>query len=132
MKGRGRWRRTETGNRQVEPASGPPSHGEALRELVTKGWSYTDAVNAINARFGTDYARSAALGRVRRMRLAEIERPKPPPIMTEPQFRQADRSQTDDFALLKCLRRRPTFPRFKGARLRRVEIVPRRLGAVRL
>src|SRR5262249_34181508 len=132
MKGRGRWRRTETGNRQVEPASWPPSHCEALREFVTKGLSYTDAVNAINARFGTDYSRSAALRRGRRMRRVGTEGTKPPPIMTEPQFRQADRSQTDDFALLKCLRRRPTFPRFKGARLRCVEIVPRRLELIRL
>ena len=120
------------GKRQVEPASWPSSHCEALREFVTNGLSYTDAVNAINARFGTDYSRSAALGRARRMRLAEVERPRPPSIMTEPQFRQADRSQTDDFALLKRLRRRPTFPRFNGVRLRCVEIVPRRLELLRL
>ena len=116
----------------MEPAVWPPSHCEALKEFVTKGMSYTDAVNAINARFGTGYSRSAALGRARRMRLAEVERPRPPPTVVEVQFGQADRSQSDDFALLQRLRRPPVFRQFKGAGLRCVETVPRHLELMEL
>ena len=55
----------QTEAKQVESAIWQPAHCEALKEFVTKGMSYTDATNAINARFGTAYSRSAALGRAR-------------------------------------------------------------------
>src|SRR5262249_14753337 len=52
-----------------------PAHCEALREFVTKGLSFAEATLEINKKFGTDYTRSAAIGRARRMRL--LARPKP-------------------------------------------------------
>ena len=72
----------------VESASWPLSHCEALKEYVSRGLSYADAAEAVNARFGTAYSRSAALGRVRRMRLAEPEPPKSPSLLGEAQLRR--------------------------------------------
>jgi GcrA cell cycle regulator len=46
-----------------------PEHSQALREYVTRGISFARAAFEINARFGTAYTRSAALGRGKRMGL---------------------------------------------------------------
>src|SRR5262249_43702350 len=46
-----------------------PEHSAALREFVERGMSYADAADAVNARFGTAYSRSAAIGRAKRMGL---------------------------------------------------------------
>jgi GcrA cell cycle regulator len=47
-----------------------PEHSEALRELIVRGVSYGEAADVLNARFGTDYTRSSAIGRGKRMGLA--------------------------------------------------------------
>jgi GcrA cell cycle regulator len=52
-----------------------PEHCDALREYLAKGMSYSKAAKAINAKFGTAYSRSAAIGRGRRMGLAGPEKP---------------------------------------------------------
>jgi GcrA cell cycle regulator len=44
-------------------------HSEALQEYVARGMSYAEAAEALNARFGTAYTRSAALGRGKRLGL---------------------------------------------------------------
>jgi GcrA cell cycle regulator len=44
-------------------------HSAALQEYVTRGMSYAEAADALNARFGTAYTRSAALGRGKRLGL---------------------------------------------------------------
>lgn len=114
----------------MEPSDWPPAHCEALKEYVAKGLSYTDAADAINARFGTAYSRSAALGRGRRMRLLETEQPKAP-LLGEARLRA--RWTTDDFRLLEYLRHPPVFRRFeRAAPLRSVEIEPRRLTLLEL
>ena len=117
--------------RQVEPEYWTPAHCAALREFVTAGMSYRDAAEALNARFGTAYSRSAALGRARRMGLAEIERPKPPQRMREAQF-QPPRPQPDEVALPSLLRRQPALLRLERVRLRCVEVSPRHLALVEL
>src|SRR5437870_4946485 len=125
--------RTETGTRQVEPASWPPSHCEALKEYVTKGLSYADAAAAINARFGTAYSRSAAIGRGRRMGLGEPEPAKAPPILSEAQLqRLRERRTADDFRPLEFFRRPPVFVQVEQAQLRCVEVDPRHLTVVEL
>jgi GcrA cell cycle regulator len=53
-----------------------PEHSDALRECLAKGMSYSQAADAINAKFGTGYTRNAAIGRGKRMGLAGPERPK--------------------------------------------------------
>lgn len=54
----------------MQSFSWPPEHSAALREHVTRGMSYAEAVAAINHRFGTAYTRHAAIGRGKRMKLA--------------------------------------------------------------
>jgi GcrA cell cycle regulator len=116
----------------VEPAVWPPAHCEALKEFVTKGMSYADAANAINARFGTAYSRNAALGRARRMGLGEPDRPKPTLGAKESPFQRAVRPRPDDSALLTLLRSRPVFLRAEGVQLRCVELTPRDLELIEL
>ena len=117
--------RTET--RQVELAVWPPAHCEALKEFVTKGMSYAEAANAINARFGAAYSRNAALGRGRRMGLGEPPRPDPVPRATGERFQRDASQRADDFALLKSLRRGPVLAGVEGTPLRCVGLVPRYL-----
>src|ERR1700743_2350298 len=53
----------------MQSFSGTAEHSAALREYVVRGMSYAEAADALNARFGTAYTRSAALGRGKRLGL---------------------------------------------------------------
>jgi GcrA cell cycle regulator len=46
-----------------------PEHSGALRDCLSQGMSYGQAANAINARFGTEFTRNAAIGRAKRLGL---------------------------------------------------------------
>lgn len=46
-----------------------PEHSDALRDCLSRGMSYGQAADAINARFGTEFSRSAAIGRAKRLGL---------------------------------------------------------------
>lgn len=116
----------------MEPANWLPSHCEALKDCLTRGMSYRGAAEAINARFGTAYSRSAALGRARRMGLPEPRVPKPPPAMTEERLRQVRGSQTSEFGLSASIQPRPVFQRLEQPVLRCVEIEPRHLELIEL
>jgi GcrA cell cycle regulator len=118
----------------MEPGFWPSSHCEVLKECVAKGLSYSDAADAINARFGTTYSRSSALGRARRMRLLEAGRPEAPPLLGELQLQQLRARRTaDDFRPLEFFRRPPVFGRVeRAAPLRCVEIEPRHLTLLEL
>jgi GcrA cell cycle regulator len=65
----------------MQSFSWPPEHSAALREHVTRGLSYAEAVAAINHRFGTAYTRLAAISRGKRMKLAA-----PPRLERGPSF----------------------------------------------
>ena len=52
-----------------------PEHSEALRDYLAGNMSFSEAARALNAKFGTAYSRSAAIGRAKRMGLAAPERP---------------------------------------------------------
>jgi GcrA cell cycle regulator len=52
-----------------------PEHSHALREYFAKGMSYGDIADAINARFHTNYSRSATIGRGRRLGLGNPAQP---------------------------------------------------------
>ena len=62
--------------REVEQTNWAPEHSQALREYHAKGMSYSQIAKAINAKFATSYPRNAALGRAKRMGLAELTRSK--------------------------------------------------------
>ncbi len=44
-------------------------HSDALRGCLSRGMSYGQAADAINARFGTEFTRNAAIGRAKRLGL---------------------------------------------------------------
>lgn len=115
----------------MESAGWQPSHCEALKEFIAKGMSYAEAANALNARFRTAYSRSAALGRARRMGLAETKRPRPSPVLEEAGFQQVLGPRIDEFGPLGFLGR-PAFKRLEAVRLRCVEVRPRHLELVEL
>jgi GcrA cell cycle regulator len=49
-----------------------PEHSDALRDCLSRGMSYWQAAKAINARFGTEFTRNAAIGRAKRLRLKPV------------------------------------------------------------
>src|SRR5271157_2699667 len=53
----------------MQSTNWPVEHCEALRQGLASGMSFSKVADAINARFRTDYSRSAAIGRARRMGL---------------------------------------------------------------
>jgi len=54
-----------------------PEHSAALQDLRTRGLSYSEIADTINATFNTAYTRNAALSRAQRMGLAGLDRPEP-------------------------------------------------------
>ena len=109
-----------------------PEHSDALREFFAKGMSYLEIAEAINAKFKTDYSRSAVLGRAKRLGLGRFDPgpsadlPKPPPKampwLSKPQERRT----------AGLWRPMPAFERTETVRLRCVEIEPRRLSLMEL
>ncbi len=55
----------------MEPATWAPAHCAALRTYAAKNSSFSEIADAINLKFGTNYSRSAVLGRARRMGLRD-------------------------------------------------------------
>ena len=54
----------------MEQVNWAPEHSDALRDYLVRGMAYSEIVEAINAKFNTNYSRNAAIGRARRMGLA--------------------------------------------------------------
>lgn len=107
-----------------------PEHSDALRELFARGMSYSEIAEAINARFQTDYSRNAALGRAKRMGLGDPGPPaellKPPP-KAMPWLSKPHERRTPELR-----RPMPEFERTETAKIRCVEIEPRRLSLMEL
>jgi GcrA cell cycle regulator len=104
-------------------------HSDALREYLAKRMSFSEAVDAINAKFKTSYSRSAAIGRARRMGVAGPDRAKdlpkhcPAPKAPQPQPGRSREHHAPEFI--------PPMPRFRRTetvKLRCVEIDPRHLS----
>jgi GcrA cell cycle regulator len=114
---------------EMELSNWAPEHSDALRELVAKGLSFSEAAQAINSRFNTSYSRSAALGRARRLGLTADDRRKPS-MPTEPaDLRDIGEPLASDFRKLALPW--PT-PVFKPVKLRCVAIEPRHLSLIEL
>ncbi len=111
------------------------AHSQALREYLAKGMSYSEIADAVNAKFGTAYSRSSAIGRARRMGLADPERP---PDSLEQGPKRAPRAEASPLSqprerhIPEFLRPIPAFERVERPKLRCVEIVPRYLSLVDL
>jgi GcrA cell cycle regulator len=102
-------------------------HCDALREYHAKGMSYAEIAEAINAKFETVYSRNAALGRARRMGLADPDRPKSPPKSSAPQLQRIRERNTAS-----SLQLTPVFEPVETVKLRCVEVDPRRLSLIDL
>jgi GcrA cell cycle regulator len=112
-----------------------PEHCAALREYHAGGMSFAEIAGAINAKFKTDYSRSATIGRARRMGLSSPKRsgdvprhwPKLPPRAKKPRLGKPRERHAPDL-----MRRTPVSERVEQPRLRCVEVVPRHLSLVDL
>ena len=116
--------------------AGQAAHSQALREYLAKGMSYSEIADAINAKFGTAYSRSAAIGRARRMGLAGPDRPpRQPRAGAEAGAEQPKASRLASRVSVmfpnSCGRYRPSNA-VERPKLRCVEIVPRHLSLVDL
>jgi GcrA cell cycle regulator len=107
----------------------PAEHSAALREFFAKGMSHAESAKAINAKFGTAYSRSAAIGKAKRMGLAGTGRQdvSPPPQAIQPRLR--DRRER---RIPQPRRPMPTFESVEAVKLRCVEIDPRHLSLIEL
>ena len=110
-------------------------HCDALREYLAKGLSYSEVAEAINAKFGTDYSRNAALGRARRMGLCRPDRPGDRLVhfpKRRPPAKAARLAQPRDRHVPEFMKPIPVFERIEQPKLRCVEIAPRHLSLVEL
>jgi GcrA cell cycle regulator len=140
-----RWGAMEarTGSVEVEQVSWPPEHSQVLREYHAKGMSYSQIAKALNARFATAYTRNAALGRAKRMGLADIDQTRAQKPMLERMLRErgaqarssgANLSDTRSAGLILsefCPLKR-TCAKVKPVELRCVDVSPRYLSLVEL
>jgi GcrA cell cycle regulator len=117
----------------VEPANWAPAHCAALRTYAAKNLSYSEIADAINLKFGTNYSRSAVLGRARRMGLCDVSPPKASP----PQAPVSPVSAIS--ATLPCAEQRtprlvriPDFARTEAAPLRCADVNPRHVALIDL
>jgi len=116
----------------VEQTSWAPEHSEVLRELVAKGLSYSEVTAAINAKFRTCYSRNAAIGRAKRMGIADSDRPKPPPRACQPQLHRMLERRPSESAASAFRWPMPNFERAEPVTLRCVEVDPRHLSLLEL
>lgn len=111
------------------------AHSQALREYLAKGMSYSEIADAVNAKFGTAYSRSSAIGRARRMGLADPERPAgslEQGPKRAPSGEASGLQQPRERHIPEFVRPIPAFERVELPKLRCVEIVPRHLSLVDL
>jgi GcrA cell cycle regulator len=111
-----------------------PEHSDLLREGVARGMSFSEVAAAINVKFKTDYTRSAAIGRARRMGLAEPVRPNDLPRLPanprQPQFPPLPRLV--ERHVPEARRPIPVSERAATLQLRCIGIVPRHLSLLDL
>ena len=119
----------------MESTNWAPEHSQALRELLAKGTSFSEAADTINAKFGTWYTRNATIGRAKRMGMADSDRQQPAlpgAVRPEPEKmpeRHASEFRTSEF---RWPLRPPVFQCVAPAKLRCVEVDPRRLSLLEL
>jgi GcrA cell cycle regulator len=115
----------------MQPTNWAPEHCAALREYLAKGMSYSKAAGAINAKFGTGYTRSAAIGRGKRMGLAgPKKRADSRRVPHRAGTLRLGRSRKRRAA--EPVQRKPVLERAEPAKLRCVGITPRLLSLVDL
>jgi GcrA cell cycle regulator len=109
------------------PTNWSREHCDALREFHARGLSFAEIAEAINAKFKTDYSRNAAIGRAKRMGLADLDRPKSPPIVTTRRVQETEERRAPSFPWPT-----PVLKPAKTPKLRCVDIDPRHLSLIDL
>lgn len=112
----------------MELSNWAPEHSDALRDFVAKGMSYAEAAQAINERFYTDYSRSAALGRARRLGIGPGSRQQPSSPTMAASAPALARTCPVEIKPLELPWRVPRFKGRKRIKLRSVSIRPRHLS----
>lgn len=109
-------------------------HSAALRDYVARGMSYAEAADALNARFGTAFTRSAALGRGKRLGLVMPPRretaPRLPKRAAKPSKVASGERQKRDPA--RAIRPPEAVERAEPVKLRCVGIRPRLIPLIEL
>jgi GcrA cell cycle regulator len=116
----------------VEQTNWAPEHSEVLRELVARGLSYSEIADAINAKFHTCYSRNAAIGRAKRMGIAESNRPKPQSRACQPHLNKILERRPSESGASVFRWPMPNFERAEPVTLRCVEVDPRHLSLLEL
>ena len=116
----------------MEQTSWAPEHSEVLRELVAKGLSYSEVTAAINAKFRTCYSRNAAIGRAKRMGIANSDRLKAQLRAQQPQLDRMLERRPPESRPFEFRRPMPNFERAEPVTLRCVEVDPRHLSLFEL
>ena len=116
----------------MELSNWAPEHSDALRELIAKGRSFSEAARAINTRFNTSYSRSAALGRARRLGLGPDDRQQPSMPTKPADLQEIAEPPSSEFRKLALPWPTPVFKEVKPVKLRCVEIEPRHLSLIEL
>jgi GcrA cell cycle regulator len=113
-----------------------PAHSDALREFHAKGMSYSQAADAINAKFGTAYTRNAAIGRGKRMGLTGPEKPKEPRRLprgtSAPRARRSRKRRAAEPMQPKPVQPKPALVCTEPVKLRCVGIKPRLVALIDL
>jgi GcrA cell cycle regulator len=128
---------------EIEQASWPPEHSRALREYRAKGMSYSEIAKVLNTRFATAYTRNAALGRAKRMGLADIDQKRAQKPLLERMIRERASQARSSGAKLSDTRpagmilsgfrpRKPACAKVEPVELRCVDVSPRHLSLVEL
>jgi GcrA cell cycle regulator len=115
----------------MEPTNWASEHSDALRELLARGLSFSEAAAAINEKFQTHYSRSAALGRARRIGLTGLTQPESS-LCVMPRLNRLGEVRPAEPRLPRLHWPMPVFERTETAKLRCVEGDPRHLSLVEL
>jgi GcrA cell cycle regulator len=116
----------------MELSNWAPEHSDALRELIAKGMSFSEAARAINSRFNTSYSRSAALGRARRLGLGPDDRQQPSMPTKPAELYEIAEPSPGHFRALALPWPTPVFKEVAPVKLRCVGIEPRHLSLTEL
>jgi GcrA cell cycle regulator len=119
----------ESEKHRMQSTSWTPEHSSALKEYLANGMSYSEAAEAINAKFNTAYTRHAAIGRARRSGFLGAARPGDSSRLTPKAT--SFRKMRERYASLSGWTM-PIFEREQTVKLRCVETDPRHLTLLEL
>jgi GcrA cell cycle regulator len=117
----------------VEPATWAPAHCAALTTYAAKNLSYSEIADAINLKFGTNYSRSAVLGRARRMGLCDTSpAPASPRGPASPVSAVSATLSRAEQRTPRLVLRVPDFARTEAGPVRCAEVNPRHVALIDL